>query len=214
MTWRLAYSIADLRTLIDELAPARSTASDGTIGDEAHSSRVSDHNPDDYGRVCAIDITHDPAGGCDAYKLAERLRVLGAMGDCRVKYVISNGRIASAKGKWAWRSYDGTPHDRHTHLSVTQTCADLRVPWLISAQDLGQPPEPPPTPTPNTPSKGDDPMVLQAPNGSYWLLHGGHLVSLDAGSALNAKAGGMPLWKVATSAAWTGIARTYPVVPA
>jgi hypothetical protein len=47
-----------------------------------------------------MDITHDPAGGCDAGALAQS--IVDARDD-RVKYVISNKRIASSS------SMDGKP---------------------------------------------------------------------------------------------------------
>jgi hypothetical protein len=70
-------------------------------------------------------------------------------------------------------------------------------------------PTPAPIPVPVTPGRDDD-MILQSPGGSWWLLSAGKMVSLDVSSALNAKAGGMPTWKVATDAAWSNLTRTFP----
>jgi lysozyme family protein len=138
--WRLAASLTALRQQIDTLAPHRSKASDGSIRDAAHASRASDHNPwvidDGVGVVTAIDVTHDPAGGCDAALLADTLR---KGHDARIKYVISNRRIASAKAigavpAWAWRAYTGAnPHDHHCHISVMPTKAryDSAAAWPI-----------------------------------------------------------------------------------
>jgi len=42
MSWRLARSLEPLRNEVNAAAPNRSKASDGTIGDTAHSSRASD----------------------------------------------------------------------------------------------------------------------------------------------------------------------------
>ncbi|CAN5652492.1 hypothetical protein BH10PSE18_BH10PSE18_47880 [soil metagenome] len=119
--WRLATSLQRLRGNVDALAPLRSKRSDGSIGDAAHASRDSDHNPwveaGGKGIVTAIDITHDPANGCDAARLAESLREAS---DPRVKYVIWNRRIFSATVQaWQWRPYGGSnPHDHHMHISV------------------------------------------------------------------------------------------------
>ena len=71
MTWRVAESLLELREEIDAFAPDRSTEFDGTIGDEEHAGRKSDHNPsikdsNGTGVVSALDVTHDPAGGLDA----------------------------------------------------------------------------------------------------------------------------------------------------
>lgn len=125
MAWRVARSLLTLRDQVDAAAPNRSKQSDGTIGDAAHASRSSDHNPHvrdgATGIVTAIDITHDPAGGADMGIVSEAIR---RSGDPRRKYVIFNRRIASASSGWAWRAYGGSnPHINHMHLSVQPTKA-------------------------------------------------------------------------------------------
>lgn len=119
--WRLAKSLHTLRDQVNHRWPKRKKTHDGTIGDAAHRGRVSDHNPsildDIHGVVSALDITHDPTGGCDAHVLAEHLRTTK---DYRIKYVISNGRIfSSTKSPWVWRRYTGkNAHRSHIHISV------------------------------------------------------------------------------------------------
>lgn len=118
MTWRLAASLIQLRSQINEALPKRDKSSDGSIGDENHASRSSDHNPwVDDGVVTAIDITHDPQNGFDSYAFADYLKDIK---DTRIKYVISNRRIfASEVSPWTWRKYSGSnPHDHHVHISV------------------------------------------------------------------------------------------------
>lgn len=116
MAWRLAKSLGTLRSQVNVAYPKRSKASDGTIGNVAHASRPSDHNPNPQGVVCGLDITHDPASGCDAHALAEILRTNRHP---NLKYLISNSRIASAKDGWKWRPYSGSnPHNKHIHISV------------------------------------------------------------------------------------------------
>jgi hypothetical protein len=117
MSWRLAYSLETLRDQVNAAYPGRSTASDGTIGDAAHAAVASDHNPNPPGVVCAFDITHDPASGCDTYALADRLL---ANRHPDLKYLISNRRIAGAWTNWQWTPYSGTadPHTNHVHVSV------------------------------------------------------------------------------------------------
>lgn len=117
--WRLARSLHTLRDQVNARYPKRRKTHDGTIGDRSHASRKSDHNPsimdDIHGVVSALDITHDPKGGCDAHALAEHLR---QSRDPRIKYIISNARICSPPG-WTWRKYTGTnPHKSHVHISV------------------------------------------------------------------------------------------------
>lgn len=138
MAYRIAKSLATLRDQINEASPNRSKASDGWIGDAAHSSRTSDHNPDKTGIVRALDVTHDPAHGVDGDKLAAALI---ATKDPRIKYIIWNRRIISGRSgpsAWVWRPYSGAnPHTKHLHLSVVSTAAgDDGKAWAI---DLGIP---------------------------------------------------------------------------
>ena len=122
MTWQLSPSLAKARNEADGIAPNRSKMSDGTIGDAAHASRVSDHNPGARNRVHALDLTDDPAGGWDAHARVEQLR---QRQDSRVSYLISNGRIAgpgTRVGGWAWHPYTGTDaHRHHAHISIWST---------------------------------------------------------------------------------------------
>lgn len=143
MSWRLARSLDTLRSQFNRQWPNRSKAADGAIGDAAHQSRTSDHNPwireSGTGIVSALDITHDPKCGLDTYQIAERLR---AKKDNRIKYVISNGKIfSSTTSPWTPRKYTGSnPHRSHIHISVKSTKAhyDSMTPW-----DLGAALEPP-----------------------------------------------------------------------
>lgn len=123
MAWRVARSLDVLLGQVDVVAPRRSKISDGSIGDAAHASRDSDHNPwlskAGTGIVTARDFTHDPAAGLDCNRLAE---ALVRSRDPRIKYIIWNRRILSGSrgpSPWVWRSYSGpNPHDKHLHLSV------------------------------------------------------------------------------------------------
>jgi hypothetical protein len=75
MAWRVARSLDQLLAEINASAPNRSRASDGSIGDAAHQTTDSDHNPHCQGWVVtARDFTHDPAGGFDAHAFADWLR--------------------------------------------------------------------------------------------------------------------------------------------
>lgn len=137
MNWRVATSLIELFKEVNVKWPNRRKDSDGTIGDQKHASRSSDHNPwvhDSRGQpvVTAIDITHDPASGCDSYTLAQHLI---DSRDRRIKYVISNGRIAAGTDgpqPWVWRKYTGAnKHDHHCHISVKSDEAlfDSQAPW-------------------------------------------------------------------------------------
>jgi hypothetical protein len=117
MAWRVAKSLETLRDQVNAKWPNRDKSSDGTIGDAAHQATNSDHNPNSAGVVTALDITHDPAHGLDARKLAE---TLVASRDPRIKYIISNGQIVSSVvSPWQWRTYTGSnAHRAHVHISV------------------------------------------------------------------------------------------------
>lgn len=136
MAWRTAKALVQLRQQVNLMASERSVISDGTIGNEEHQSRASDHNPwvkdDAVGVVTAIDFTHDPAGGFDSYAFAEGLRINR---DIRLKYVISNGRIfSSTESPWRWRKYSGkNDHSSHCHISVKskKEFYDDERPWSI-----------------------------------------------------------------------------------
>lgn len=172
VAWRLAQSLVVLRGEVNAKWPNRNKSSDGSIGDAAHASRSSDHNPwitDKNGPnvVSAIDITHDPKGGCDSYALAEFLR---QHKDRRIKYVISNGKIfAGADGPqpWVWRKYNGSNrHDHHVHISVEDNKAlyDSQAPWGVVTNPLPEHNEEHPKPAPATirrNSTGDLVKILQ-----------------------------------------------------
>jgi hypothetical protein len=143
MSWRLANSIKTLLDQVNAAYPHRRKDSDGGIGDEAHAARTSDHNPyikvKGVGIVRAFDFTHAPETGFDAYAFAEMML---KNKDYRVRYVISNKKIAYGKGgssdgsatPWKWYPYHGSnPHDHHTHVSVTEKEAEFDSPsrWNI-----------------------------------------------------------------------------------
>ena len=121
----LAKSITKLREQINARYPRRSKASDGTWPSAAHrrQSPNSDHNTGH-----AVDFTHDPRGGLNSEKLADHLRTVH---DPRLKYVISNRKIASAKTGWKWARYNGAnAHDKHVHISVNRS-PDHGEPWSL-----------------------------------------------------------------------------------
>lgn len=141
--WRVAKSLLALREQVNLMAPGRSKASDGTIGDQRHCGPgrgQSDHCPrirdSDVGVVTAMDITHDPAHGCNSEAIVEVIR---NSRDPRVKYLIWNRRIAnsSAIGEsspWEWRPYPGAnPHNKHCHISVKAEAAlyDSAASWAM-----------------------------------------------------------------------------------
>jgi len=118
--WRVAGSLLKLISQVNDIAPKRKKASDGTIADQNHPT-TSDHQPKikdgGQGVVTAADITHDPTRGCDCNLIASSME---KSRDERIKYVIWNRRIMNSQvSPWTWRAYNGSnPHDKHIHVSV------------------------------------------------------------------------------------------------
>jgi hypothetical protein len=136
MAWRTANSLIRLREQINAMAPNRSKASDGTIGDASHQTRDSDHNPwvrdGATGVVTAMDITEDSGDGCSAEAIVE---ALVRSRDPRIKYIIWDRKIISSSvSPWAKRDYNGrNPHTKHFHISVLPDKAqyDSTADWTI-----------------------------------------------------------------------------------
>jgi hypothetical protein len=187
MAWRLARSLGALRSEVDAFAPKRSKASDGTLGDPAHADRDSRHNPNRYGVVTALDLTHDPAGGCDIHAIARRL-VRDPHPE--LAYVISNGEVAKRRTGFQWEQYYGAnPHDKHAHFAVGDGPDSDPLPPYDSLLSWGVSlPAPTPTPEPIAPPE-DDAMffydyekdgkksLVQVANGKQVLLTGANLGS-------------------------------------
>ena len=125
---RLVAGGVRLRAQVDRRWPKRDKRSDGWIGDKAHQSRPSDHNPDNRGWVHAIDIDADlngpGKGRAAAQQLADEIvayAASGLPGSDRIKYVVFNDRVASGtypKSRWVWRG-NGYGHFDHIHVSFT-----------------------------------------------------------------------------------------------
>lgn len=168
MAWRLAHGLEKLRSQVNAQWTNRSKDSDGSIGDEHHSARASDHNPDGAGVVHAIDITHDPKSGFDSYAFAD---LLLKKQDRRLKYVISNRRIGAGPAgpsPGVWRKYTGiNPHDHHCHVSIMSgPLADDTADWSIDSLPSVAPEVVaayvPPPPTIRSGATGDQVKKIQA----------------------------------------------------
>jgi hypothetical protein len=131
MKWRLAKSLEILRSQINANHPDRNKASDGSIGDQSHAARKSEHNPDNNGVVRAIDITHDPEHGVDGVILSRQL-----IKDSRAMYVIFAGEIFKTyKPNLGWAKYTGpNGHYHHVHISVVADAHeyDDAAPWNLT----------------------------------------------------------------------------------
>lgn len=123
MSYFLAPALVQLRFECDKMFPKRDRSSDGWIGDSSHAARPSDHNPcwgcrgRSYGIVRAVDIDISPDGRADKDIRSELLK--NVLGDPRVYYVISNGKIYSRTYDFAARTYTGSNgHFEHVHVSL------------------------------------------------------------------------------------------------
>jgi hypothetical protein len=120
---RLSKAAIQLREQFDDCFSDRDRTSDGWIGDSRHSTRKSDHNPDEQGWVRAIDVDRDLSGKAKPDLMpdvADQLRLL-AKSDKRISYIIFDSKIASSKSAWRWRTYTGiNKHRHHCHISFTR----------------------------------------------------------------------------------------------
>jgi len=124
---KLCKAGQQLRLQVDDSYPDRDRTSDGWIGNLAHQATKSDHNPDKaHGNVVrAIDLDRDLSGkkkpDLMPYLADEIRRFAKRDKSKRVAYIIFNGRIASPRMGWVWRTYKGSsPHTAHCHISFTK----------------------------------------------------------------------------------------------
>lgn len=133
MAWVLTRGMTNLRNQINKVGPERDKASDGTIGNAAHATGTSGHNPDLTGNaeykdgdskdeVRAIDT--DNSGpwlpGVTAEKIVQHLVEKGRSGnlETQIRYLIYNRRIWAASTGWVTQVYNGaSPHTEHIHAS-------------------------------------------------------------------------------------------------
>jgi hypothetical protein len=147
-SWILVPCLVTLRAEFNQLAPRRDRTSDGSIGDAAHASSSSDHNPDETGstpyedadrrnEVHAIDVDDDlRKSGWDMFRCLKLIVTRHREGrDDRLQNVIYNRRIWSRSWGWTARAYTGAnAHTEHAHFSARYATAqenDTR-PWGLT----------------------------------------------------------------------------------
>lgn len=140
---KLCKAGQQLREQFDDSFPDRDRSSDGWIADARHLARgTSDHIPDaQTGIVRAVDLDRDVSGKAKPDlmpDIADQLRRL-AKTDKRIKYIIFDSKICSAKSAWRWRAYSGiNKHRHHCHISFTskgdQDGSFFNVPLLGGSQ--------------------------------------------------------------------------------
>lgn len=142
--WFLVPCLVELRNEFNDLAPKRDKGADGSIGDAAHQSSTSDHNPDSKGRVLAVDID---SSGPWPDGMTFDAAVLLVVGRCRsgaedrIEYIIWNRFIYSRSTGFAKRTYTGTadPHTNHAHFSARHDHhgeSDMRAWGLLEEFDM------------------------------------------------------------------------------
>lgn len=139
MAWVLTRGLNTVRAEFNTVFPGRDKASDGSVGDLAHQTGSSGHNPDRTGKaeykdgdakdeVRAIDVDRDlvPGSSIDWMELVIQYLVKKARagGYIPFRYIIYKGRIWARSDGWQTRTYTGAnKHDKHAHFSgdYTQT---------------------------------------------------------------------------------------------
>jgi cytidylate kinase len=141
----LTASLTKLRNGFNTAFPRRRKESDGWIGDTAHQSRKSGHNPDDTDgslaeysdadskpEVRAIDVDKDlEYPGITMPQVIQR--ILATPNDIkRLKYIIFNGVIWSKTNNWKPAKYTGdNQHTEHAHLSGDPAYDEDVTPWSV-----------------------------------------------------------------------------------
>jgi len=140
MTWKLAAAADTLRKQVNSRYPKRDKSSDGTIGDQAHRRRISDHNPDRTGYVMALDIDEDFGSPGAAQVFADQLMWhMRTSGDKRIKNIVYEGKVASgtyADKFWVWRSEPRLGHKHHIHISFDQAAKHDGRPFPLPMLEL------------------------------------------------------------------------------
>ena len=133
--WILVPCLVRLRSEFNAIAPGRDKSSDGAVGDAAHQTTQSDHNPDETGNVPihdadtinevhAIDVDTDlRTPGLTMEKVVQFVLARCRSGaERRLRYIIYDRRIWSASSGWTQKAYAGAnPHDKHAHFSASYT---------------------------------------------------------------------------------------------
>jgi hypothetical protein len=133
----LVACLVRLRWEFDRIAPDRPHTSDGWIGNKAHELEVSDHNPDETGKVPIHDADHinevhaiDVTNVMNESDLTMEKCVQFLLARCRsgkekrLRYIIYNRRIWSASSGWIQKKYTGaSPHTEHAHFSCSYESA-------------------------------------------------------------------------------------------
>ena len=151
MGWVLTKGIEHLRGQVNAAFPDRDRKSDGTVGDLAHQTGSSGHNPDLTGKaeyrdgdrldeVRAWDMDADlRMPGVTTQEFVDHIRGLPKLSTV-LRYIIFNRKIYKASNGWKPETYDGpSPHTEHVHFSGaysqaadSNTTFDYRLEELVA----------------------------------------------------------------------------------
>ncbi len=128
--WHLNRALTGFRDAVDARWPNRDHRSDGTIGDEAHKRRTSDHNQDPDGSVDAWDMDHD---GVDPWLCIATFELHPSSG-----YWIYQDMIAHRSTGWRRQSYSYAGparnlHLGHVHFNTRPSHEDSLIAWVLGA---------------------------------------------------------------------------------
>lgn len=150
---KLVAAGVTLRDQLNERFPKRDKRSDGWIGDYAHSTRASLHNPDKAGWVKALDIDEDFGASGSAETFCSQLLayVRAGLDHGRILHVVYDGRVASGTfpnrhGRppmfWVWRQDATLGHKQHIHISFTDKAEKDGRPFLLPIFSTASSPTP------------------------------------------------------------------------
>lgn len=139
MIWYKVKWIDPLFSAFNQVWPNRNHAQDGTIGDAAHMTGTSGHNPDDTPgvkaeRQDADNIPEVRAADVDSRGVDMERAVQAVLHNepllGRLIYIIFNRRIWSKSNGWKQETYTGSdPHDTHAHFSGDPASDEDGRPW-------------------------------------------------------------------------------------
>lgn len=163
MNWVAVPALVEGRDQLDERFPNREHGAEGFVGDLAHQSSASSHNPDKTGKpeyadgdskdeVRAWDADRDlnDPDGVSMEMVVQHMVTLARAGVLWwIRYIIYNGRIWHKRDGYVTRTYTGSnKHTDHVHVNndFTQEADEVRgTNWQF--RDLGAPtPKPPAIP--------------------------------------------------------------------
>lgn len=129
-------ALTRLRNEVNAAYPRRDKDSDGWIGDRAHQSRASAHNPDPDGSVDAFDMDCELNGPGRPYKAAVAHVISQFEKHPAASYWIYNDQISLRSEGWRARSYAyagpvRNRHTKHVHLETREGHENSTQPWGI-----------------------------------------------------------------------------------